>query len=315
MRIAHHPEAAPGSRFLDPAVLARIGSLELLARTVVEGFVAGLHRSPHLGLSTDFAEHRAYMPGDDTRRIDWKLYARTDRYYVKEFEAETNASALFVLDVSPSMRFRSEGAALSKLDYARFLVACLAHFGQGQRDRVGVATFDRAVIDYVPPSTRHLPHVLHTLERAEAAPAGENRSELVTLEAPMRQVAEHARRRGIVIVVSDLYDEPGAVSDAVSLLRARGSDVSVFQVLDPAELDFPYDEAATFRDAETGETLPVIPDKLAEKYRAAIAGHVAETARLLGESGVDHALLRTDRPLDDALFAYLANRQRLARVR
>ena len=315
MRLAHHPEAAPGSRFLDPAVLARIGSLELLARTVVEGFVAGLHRSPHLGLSTDFAEHRPYMPGDDTRRIDWKLYARTDRHFVKEFEAETNASALFVLDVSPSMRFRSEGAALSKLDYARFLVACLAHFGQGQRDRVGLATFDRAVTDYVPPSTRHLPHVLHSLERAEAAAPGENRSELATLEAPMRQVAEHARRRGVVILVSDLYDEPRAVADAVSLLRARGSDVSVFQVLDPAELDFPYEEAATFRDAETGETLPVVPDKLAEKYRAAMAAHVAAVAKLLGEAGVDHVLLRTDRPLDDALFAYLANRQRLMKVR
>lgn len=312
---ATRPELVPGSRFLDPAVLARIGSLELLARVVVEGFVAGLHRSPHLGLSTDFAEHRAYMPGDDVRRIDWKLYARTDRHFVKEFEAETNASVLFVLDVSPSMRFRSEGASVSKLDYARFLVACLAHFGQGQRDRVGLATFDQAVVEYVPPSTRHLPHVLHELHRADLAPVGQGRSELATLDRPMRQVAEHARRRGIVVVVSDLYDEPRAVADAVALLRARGSDVAVFQVLDPAELDFPYDDAATFQDAETGDTLPVVPDRLAEKYRAAMAAHVAELARLLGEAGVDHALLRTDRPLDDALFAYLSNRQRLMKVR
>lgn len=315
MRLAHHPESVPGSRFLDPAVLARIGSLELLARTVVEGFVAGLHRSPHLGLSTDFAEHRAYMPGDDTRRIDWKLYARTDRHFVKEYEAETNASALFVLDVSPSMRFRSAVAALSKLDYARFLVACMAHFGQSQRDRVGLATFDQGVAEYIPPSTRHLPHVLHALERADGATARQGRSDIVPLDAVMGQVAEHARRKGILVVVSDLYDEPRAVADAVSLLRARGSDVAVFQVLDPAELDFPYDEAATFRDVETGETLPVVPEKLAEKYRAAMAEHVAELARLLGQGGVDHVVLRTDRPLDDALFAYLANRQRLAKVR
>ena len=165
------PRAAiSGAQFLDPAVLARIDNLELLARTVVDGFVAGLHRSPYLGLSLDFAEHRAYMPGDDIRNIDWRLFARTDRHYVKQYEAETNASFSVLLDISGSMSYGS--GDLTKLDYARFVAACLTYFSRQQRDRVGLVTFDDDVVDYVPSSVRNLDLVLHTLDRGRGDPAG-----------------------------------------------------------------------------------------------------------------------------------------------
>ena len=299
----------PGYRFIDPAVLARIGNLELVARTVVEGFLSGLHRSAHLGMSMDFAEHRAYMPGDDTRRIDWRLWARTDRYYVKEFEADTNANVLFLLDVSRSMRFAGDRArGLSKLDYARILVACLAQFSRQQRDRVGLFTFDDDVRDVIPASARHLPLVLHTLERAEAGRAGD----LVT---PIRRIADSIRRRSIVVLVSDLYEEPQRVLDAAAVLRGRGNDLVVFQVLDRAELEFPFDDAAVFEDLESGDRLPVVPGELRERYREMIRAHVDELRRRLGEQGAEFALLDTGVPLDYALFEYLANRQRMARVR
>ena len=299
----------PGYRFIDPAVLARTGNLELVARTVVEGFLSGLHRSAHLGMSMDFAEHRAYMPGDDTRRIDWRLWARTDRYYVKEFEADTNANVLFLLDVSRSMRFAGDRArGLSKLDYARILVACLAQFSRQQRDRVGLFTFDDDVRDVIPASARHLPLVLHTLERAEAGRAGD----LVT---PIRRIADSIRRRSIVVLVSDLYEEPHRVLDAAAVLRGRGNDLVVFQVLDRAELEFPFDDAAVFEDLESGDRLPVVPGELRERYREMIRAHVDELRRRLGEQGAEFALLDTGVPLDYALFEYLANRQRMARVR
>ena len=305
------PVAPPGYRFIDPAVLARIGSLELVARTVVEGFLSGLHRSAHLGVSMDFAEHRAYMPGDDIRRIDWRLWARTDRYYVKEFEADTNANVVLLLDVSRSMRFgggSGGGGRIGKLDYARILVACLAQFSRQQRDRVGLVTFDDDVREVVPPSAKHLPLVLHALERVQAGRPGD-------LVSSIRRIADSVRRRSIVVLVSDLYEEPDRVLDAAAVLRGKGNDLIVFHVLDPVELEFPFDEAATFEDLESGERLPVVPGELRDRYRALIRTHVAELRRRLGEQGVEYALLDTGVPIDYALFDYLANRQRLARVR
>ena len=298
-----------GTRVLDPAVLARIGNLELVARVVVEGFLSGLHRSPHLGMSTDFAEHRPYMPGDDIRRIDWRLWARTDRYYVKEFEADTNANVVLLLDVSRSMAFTGdERRGLSKLDYARVLVACLAQFSRQQRDRIGLVTFDDDVREVIPASARHLPLVLHALERATAGRPG-------NLVEPLRRIGETIRRRSIVVLVSDLYEEPERVIDAATVLRGKGNDVIIFHVLDRAELEFDFDEAATFEDLESGEQLPVIPGELRERYQALIRGHVDTLRRRLVEQGVEYALIDTGVPLDWALFEYLANRQRLARVR
>jgi uncharacterized protein (DUF58 family) len=320
---------------LDPTVLARIGNLELLARTVVEGFVNGLHRSPHLGSSTDFAEHRSYMPGDDIRGIDWRLYARSDRYYVKQFEADTNTNFMVLLDVSPSMRYRgaTEGTgSVSKLDYGCFLAAALAYFSSTQRDRVGLATFDGDLVEYVPPSAKHLRLVLHALERTARAAAGTTASaaeesaparsaaasaasRVATLEAPLRKLSESMRRRSIVLLISDLYEEPDAVLTALANVRGRGNDLIVFQLLDRNELEFPFADATNFLDIETGERMPVIPEYLREQYREVVAAHTATLARRTREQRVDYAMFDTSKPLDKALFAYLLARQRFSTVR
>ena len=301
---------APASRFLAPEVLARIGNIELLARTVVEGFVSGLHKSPYLGRSVDFAEHRAYMPGDDIRRIDWRLFGRTDRFYLKEFEADSNTDLVQLLDVSRSMRFTSH--SVTKLDYARYLVACLAYLARKQRDRVGLVTFDDDVIDFVPPSAKHLPILLHTLDRADQAPARKGKG---TLARPLDKAGEACRRRGLMVLVSDLYEDPRAVLDAVAVLSHRGSDLMVFHVLDPAELELPFDQPAAYEDLESGERIPVVPDAVRERYRALVSLHVSTLSRVLGENRIDYGLFDTSKPLDHALARFLARRERLARVR
>jgi uncharacterized protein (DUF58 family) len=295
-----------GAQFVDPVALARIRNLELLARTVVDGFINGLHRAPHLGFSLDFAEHRGYEPGDDLRRVDWRVFARTDRYYVKQFEADSNANCVVVLDVSPSMRFTSGG--LTKLDYGRYLAASLLYFSHRQRDRVGLVTFDAEVIEYVPPSARHLEFGLYALDRIGQARPG-------SLAGPLSTLTERLRRRGIVALVSDLYEEPEAIANAVRPLRFRGHDVIVFHVLDPAELEFPFEGAASFEDLESGDRLPVVPDALRDRYRALVGQHIDSLGRLFTDSRIDYALLNTSVPLDHALFHYLSTRERLSRVR
>jgi uncharacterized protein (DUF58 family) len=298
--------ATPGARFLDPEALARIENLELLARTVVEGVTSGRHRSPYLGLSLDFAEHRAYMPGDDIRRIDWRLYARTDRYYVKQFEADTNANLLFLLDISASMNYGS--GKITKLDYARFLTASLAYFCRKQGDRIGLMTFDDKVRDNIPASARHLQLLLNTLERINAGRAG-------GIAAPLRKLAEDLRRRSILVLVSDLYEEPDDIASALGSLAAAGHDVIVFQVMDPAELDFPFDQASNFRDVESGDRMAVIPDELADEYRKLVLAHQAELSQLLTRSRIDYRACSTAQPLDYVLFDFLSARERLTRVR
>ena len=306
MHIGRTTGAAGGTSFIDPKALAKIDSLELLARTVVEGFINGLHRSPNLGASMDFAEHRAYMPGDDLRRIDWRLFGRSDRYFVKEFEADTNTNLLLLLDVSASMGFGSAG--ISKLQYAKYLASCLGYFSSRQRDRVGLATFENTIVDYVPPAAKHLPIVLQTIARAK--PEGQS-----NIDAALRAIAEHARRRQIVVIISDLYDEPERVVRAVARLRNRGNDLIVLQVLDPAELELPFDDAANFEDMETGEAIPVVPSLLRDQYRTLVQDHTATLRRLMREERIDYGLFNTAQPLDHALFAYLADRQRLSRTR
>ena len=296
---------AGSSGFLDPAVLARIDNLKLLAKTVVDGFLHGLHQSPYLGFSLDFAEHRAYQPGDDIRLIDWRLFARTDRHFIKQFEAETNANFVVVLDVSRSMSYGSRGT--TKLDYARYLAACLAYFSRQQGDRVGLFTFDREVVDYVPPSLRHLDVLLHTLDRVTAGSPG-------SLD-PLQRMGETMNRRGVIVMVSDFYAEPEAILQAVNGLRHRGHDVVAFHVLDPAELTFPFDKASSFRDLETGEEIPVVPAKLRDDYQALIAAHLEAVERVFTANRMDYALLDTSQPLDHALFKYLSTRQRLRRTR
>lgn len=313
------------NRLIDPVVLARIGDLELVARVVVEGVINGLHRSPHLGSSMDFAEHRAYMPGDDIRRIDWKLFARSDRHFIKEFEADTNTNFTVLVDTSPSMRYGAspEGTGtLSKLDYARYLAACLTYLASTQRDRVGLVTFDREIRDYVPPSAKHLNVVLHTLDRLGGAPPlatapGPNgsRGTPPALATLTRRIGESFRRRSIVLLISDFYEEPSAVLDALAYLRGKGNDVIVFHVLDRRELEFPFTDSANFVDLETGERMPVVPDYLRAQYRTLVAEHIATLGRVLGENRVDYAMFDTSKPLDHALFTFLSARERMKQAR
>ncbi len=295
----------PGARFVDPAVLARVGNLELVARLVVDGVINGLHRSPFFGASVDFAEHRGYVPGDDIRRVDWKVFARTDKYFLKEFEADSNANFSVLLDVSRSMAF---GSPLTKLDYAKTLAACLTYLVHTQRDRVGLVTFDEAIVSHVPPSAKHLDVVLHEIDRARAERPGQ-------IGPPLRKLAEHFGRRGIVVIVSDFYAEPGEIFEAIGPIRFRGNDVVLFHVLDPTEVDFSFVDPASFEDLESGDQIPIVPEALADQYRALVQAHVAEITSRASAQQVDYTLLTTSTPLDFALFRYLSSRDRLARRR
>ena len=296
----------PGARFVDPTVLARIGNLELVARAVVDGFINGLHRAPYFGASVDFAEHRGYVPGDDIRRVDWRLWARTDRYYVKEYEADSNSNFSVLLDVSKSMSFGSRG--VSKLEYAKMLAGCLAYLVHKQRDRVGLVAFDDDIVEHVPPSAKHMEVVLHTLDRLQAGRPGR-------LKEPLHKLAEHFGRRGLLVVISDLYDDPEAVAEAIRPLRYRGNDVIVFHVLDPAELEFSFADASSFQDLETGEQIPIVPEALRREYRELIQAHIAALTAQFSATRVDYSMLDTSKPLDYALFSYLTTRERLMRVR
>jgi len=298
--------AMPGARFVDPKILARIGNLELLARTVVDGFINGLHRAPFFGASIDFAEHRGYVAGDDIRRVDWRLYARTDRYYVKQYEADTNTNFTVLLDISKSMQFTSGG--VTKLEYGQFLAACLAFLAQRQRDRVGIITFDDAIVTHVPPSAKHFNVVLLTLDRARAERPGR-------LSEPLKKMAEHFKRRGILLLISDFYDEPDEILEAIKPLRFLGNELIVFHVLDPREIDFAYDDASTFEDLETAEQMPVVPQSFRDQYRAMIQDHVNALTTRFSEQRIDYTLVNTAEPLDRALFSYLSSREKLIRVR
>jgi uncharacterized protein (DUF58 family) len=297
----------PGARFVDPKILMRIGNLELLAKSVVDGFINGLHRAPFFGASIDFAEHRGYVAGDDIRRVDWRLYARTDRYYVKQYEADTNTNFTILFDISRSMRFTS-GDGPSKLEYASYLAACLAYLATRQRDRVGIITFDSDIVTHVPASAKHFDMVLHTLDRAKADRPGH-------LSEPLQKMAEHFKRRGILLLISDFYDEPVAILDALKPLKFLGNDIIVFHVLDPQEVRFDYKDASAFEDLESREQVPVVPDSFREQYRKLVQEHISALSTKFSEQRIDYALIRTDEPLDRALFSYLSSREKLMRVR
>jgi uncharacterized protein (DUF58 family) len=291
---------------VDPVVLARVGNLELVARSVVDGFINGMHRSPYFGASVDFAEHRGYTTGDDIRRVDWKLFGRTDRFYIKEYEADTNANFAVLLDVSKSMGFGSRG--ITKLEYGRILTACLTYLVHRQRDRVGFAAFDDDIVEFVPPSAKHMDVTLHVLDRLKSTKPG-------SLAAPMKKLAEVFARRGVLVLVSDLYEDPQAVLEAISPLRFRGHDLIVFHLLDPAEIEFDYDQASAFEDLESGEQIPIVPEALAEQYRSLVREHSDALRSKCSELRIDYQLLNTRTSLDQALFDYLSMREQLSRVR
>ena len=292
--------AIAGARFVDPKVLARIGNLELMARNIVDGFINGLHRAPFFGASIDFAEHRGYVAGDDIRRVDWRLYARTDRYYVKQYEADTNTNFTVLLDVSASMGYAHGG--ITKLAYAKLVAATLTWFSRRQRDRVGLVTFADDVREIVPPNARHLPNVLHALERATASGIG-------ALARPLARIAQSQPRRGIFLLISDLYEPPADVLRALGPLTGAGHDVIVIQLLDAAERTFPFADSTTFRDLETGERLPVSPGKVRERYKAAMESHLTSMRSKLGGGRIDYSLVDTSQPLDRVLFDVLLRRE------
>jgi uncharacterized protein (DUF58 family) len=298
--------AIPGARFVDPVVLARIGNLDLVSRAVVDGFINGLHKAPYFGASVDFAEHRGYVPGDDIRRMDWRVWARTDRYYIKEYEAESNMNFSVLLDVSKSMDYGSRG--ITKLDYARILTACLTNLVHHQRDRVGFVAFDSDIVEFVPSSAKHMETILHVLERIPPGRPGE-------LKAPLHKLAEHFGRRGVLVLISDFYADPESVLDAVAPLRFRGNDLIVFHVLDPSELEFGFGDAQPFEDLETGEQLPVVPEAFREEYRSLVRAHVDALQKSFAGVRVDYTLLDTSKPLDHALFRYLSSRSRTMKIR
>ena len=291
-------------RFLAPDVLAKITSLELLARTVVEGFISGLHRSPFTGFSTEFAEYRQYMPGDDLRYLDWKLLGRTDRYYIKKYRADTNAQCHILIDASASMRYTT--GEITKLQYAQFLGSSLAYLANKQQDAVGLIAFDQEVRAHVPALSRsgHMRTIFGRLEQPEAG----NETKL---SAMLHEAAERISRRGIVIVISDFYDEPDELIEALQHLRFKGNDTIVFQLLDKNELDFEFSEPVLLQDLETEEQIHVLPDILGEGYRTTIQQHVEALRDGCARNKIDYELLTTDKPLDFALFSFLAKRARM----
>ena len=291
------------ARYLDPKVLARIGSLDLKAKTVVEGVLSGLHRSPKRGYSVEFAEYRQYLPGDALATIDWKVYARSDRHYVKKFEQDTNLDCHLLVDVSRSMSYGSHG--VTKRDYACYLAASLAYLMHRQKDAVGLIAFDEAIVQRLPASARasHLRAVLLALERLP-------RGSRTNVAKPLGDLARVLAKRGLVVVISDLLDEPAAVVKGLRHFRQRGTDVIVFHLLDPQELTFSFDDVARFRDVESAHEVFADPADVRGAYLTAIGGVIDTYRRELGGAGIDYQLLDTSKPLDLALVAYLKARGR-----
>jgi uncharacterized protein (DUF58 family) len=289
--------------YLDPAIIARLGTLELKARAIVEGFLTGLHRSPFKGFSVEFAEYRQYFPGDDLSTLDWKVYAKTDRHFVKKFQEETNLDCHILLDVSASMGYGS--GALTKLQYGSYLAGALAYLMNRQRDAVGLIAFDDKIVKMLPPSARagHLTSILVTLERL---PIGAQ----TDVAKPLRDLAEAIRKRGLVVLISDLLDEPGRVLEGLKHFRYRGTEVIVFHLLDPAELLFPFERAARFRDTETASEVLAVPDAVRPQYLAAVTGLIERYKRELRLCGIDYTLLDTSVPLETGLMSYLMTRKR-----
>jgi uncharacterized protein (DUF58 family) len=297
------PAGVRERQFLDPAVVARLGSLELKARTIVEGLLSGLHRSPFKGFSVEFAEYRQYIPGDDLATIDWKVYARSDRHYVKKFEEETNLDCHVVLDASGSMAYGSHG--ISKFEYAQCLAASLGYLMNRQRDAVGLTAFAAAITTMLPASARpgHLRAFLITLDRLQ--PGRET-----DVARPLHQLADSLTKRGMVVLISDLLDEPERVVRGLKHFQFRGTDVIVFHVLDPDEVRFPFERATRFEDLETEEEVLAVPSVVRAHYLEAMTALIERYKRELGACGIDYCQLTTEQPLEIGLLAYLSTRAR-----
>lgn len=289
-------------RFLDPAVLAEVASLDLVAKTVVDGFIAGLHRSPDFGFSQEFAEYRAYTPGDDLRHVDWNVFARTEKAYLKRYRGETNTAVMLLLDSSASMGFGA--GRVRKFEYAKFLASALVYLAHLQRDSTGLIVFHDDVANFVRPSGRQgqLMRLLHGIDNAQLGKRTDFRR-------PFFELQQFLKRRGITILISDFFETPGTIIDTVQPLRFRGNELILFHVLDPGELDPKLGDAALLLDMETDEALEVSPEYTRLEYRHKIDAHIQELRAKAQSAGLEYFLLRTDRPLDEALREYFTIRQ------
>jgi uncharacterized protein (DUF58 family) len=290
-------------QFLDPAVLASISGLDLIAKTVVNGFVAGLHRSPDFGFSQEFAEYRAYNEGDDLRHVDWNVFARTERCYLKRYRGETNTQVLVLLDTSASMAFGSH--AVNKLDFARFLASSLCYMANLQRDAAGLIVFDEDVANYIPPSTRQgqIFRLLHAIEKAELG----TRTDFAK---PFVHFQNFLHRKGLVIVLSDFYADPELIIRTVEPLRYKGNEVILFHILDPQEIAPKFREPMLLVDMEdSAASLEVSPEYARHDYRRKIDAHVESLSSKSKSAGMDYFLMNTSRPLDEGLREYLFIRQ------
>ncbi|KPJ74425.1 hypothetical protein AMJ52_00505 [candidate division TA06 bacterium DG_78] len=291
------------NKYLNPEVLARLAGIDLKARLVVEGFLTGLHASPYKGFSQEFADYRQYMPGDEPKRIDWKVFGRRDRFYIKEYQEETNLRAYILLDKSGSMGY---GRTLSKLEYAKYLSASLAYLLFKQKDGVGIATFDKELREIIVPSSKkvYFMRILETIEKSK--PGGET-----SLSSVLSQLSQKLKRRGLVILLSDLFDDPDSVVRSLRSFRSRKHEILVFQILDRAEYTFPFEQSAIFSDLESSDELIVQPNIARESYQKRFTQLLHNYRQRLLEAYIDYELIYTDTTYDKALFSYLKKRQRL----
>jgi len=289
---------------LRPETLSRLSNLELRARLVVEGYITGLHKSPYHGFSVEFAEHRQYMPGDEKKHIDWKVAAKTDRYYVKQYEEETNLKSYILVDASGSMQYGSGN--VTKIQYATYLAASLTYLMLKQRDAVGLAVFADTILKYVPPRSvqNYLIHILRELENIQ--PQG-----LTNVSPAFHAMAERIKRRGLVIIISDLFDEPEKIVSGLRHFRHKKHEVLLFHLLDPMEISFAFDQEAIFKDLETGEEINTLPWHIRQDYRKQVSDMLEYYRRVCGENDIDYVLMNSESELDSALTEYLIKRKRL----
>ena len=304
------PKAGDSRNFFDPRVLTELRGLELRARRIMEGLVAGLHKSPFQGFSVEFAEHREYSPGDDIRHIDWRVFARTDRHYVRTYEQETNFDCHIAVDCSESMQFRSDEQSLSKFEYAQLVAVAMGWLVLRQRDSAGLCLFDREVTGVVPTSNAaaHVHRMIETFD-------GVRTNEPSAIGSSLHSLSRRLPRRAVVIVVSDFFEEHESLTGGLKHLRHGGHDVSLLQIIDPAEQDFPYDSPTLFRGMESLADHSVDPRSLAKAYREEFEQFEKQLRFTCQKHGIDHTLARTEEPIDKALTRCLRARQQLAGAR
>ena len=291
-------------KYLHPEVVSKLASMDLRARLVVEGFITGLHKSPYHGFSVEFAEHRQYMPGDEIKHVDWKVYGKTDRFYVKQFEEETNLKSYILIDASASMGYSS--GQISKLEYASYLAGALAYLMIRQRDAVGLITFDDKIRRYLPPRsvTTYLNQLLLELDNTKS-------SSKTNIAAALHEMAERIKRRGLIILFSDLLDEPQEVFNGLRHFRHKNHEVIVFQTLDPMEINFAFNKDLVLKDLETGEELSTQAWHIRDEYQRQVSNFINSYKKFCREHRIDYVLLNTKENFERALFEYLLKRKKV----